>query len=127
MVSGFASLAGSVLGAYIKMGVSAPDLITASVMSAPGSLAIAKLIYPQIDESKFTGKSKVAADPLDVGNVVEAASKGIIDAIPLVANIAAMLIGFNAFIYWLNDAIFWMGECVGYGMSFNILKFSSQI
>lgn len=57
MVCGFASLAGSVLGAYIKMGISAVDLLTASVMSAPGSLAISKLIYPELQNSKYTGNS----------------------------------------------------------------------
>merc|ERR1712039_516081 len=113
MVSGFASLAGGILGAYIKMGISAVDLITASVMSAPGSLAISKLLYPEIQESIYKGKT-TKMDKLEAANIIEAASRGASDSIPLVANIAAMLIAFNSIIYWLNDAIHWMGECVGY-------------
>lgn len=52
---------------------------------------------------------------MKAANIVEAASKGASDSIPLVANIAAMLIAFNSLIYWLNDAVHWMGECVGFG------------
>jgi nucleoside permease NupC len=53
MVSGMASLAGSVLGAYIKMGISSVDLVTASVLSAPGSIAIAKLMFPEVQQTRF--------------------------------------------------------------------------
>lgn len=55
---------------------------------------------------------------MKAANIVEAASKGASDSIPLVANIAAMLIAFNSLIYWLNDAVHWMGECVGFGKYF---------
>ena len=48
--------------------------------------------------------------------MVEAASMGASQAIPLVANIAAMLIAFTAFIEWLNSLVAWLGECVGQGM-----------
>ena len=52
---------------------------------------------------------------MDAGNIVEAASNGASQAIPLVANIAAMLIAFVSFIEWLNSAVAWAGECVGQG------------
>ena len=69
MISGFASLAGSVLGAYIKMGISAVDLLTASVISAPGSLAISKLIYPEMEESKYKNIKDKKVEKMDVANI----------------------------------------------------------
>lgn len=50
MTGGFATIAGSVLGAYISFGVSASHLLSASVMSAPAALAMSKLMYPEIEE-----------------------------------------------------------------------------
>lgn len=52
MTGGFATIAGSVLGAYISFGISASHLLSASVMSAPAALAIAKLFYPETEESQ---------------------------------------------------------------------------
>ena len=50
MTGGFATIAGSVLGAYISFGVSPSHLLSASVMSAPAALAMSKLMYPETDE-----------------------------------------------------------------------------
>ena len=113
MVSGFASIAGSVLGGYIKMGISASDLITACVMSAPGALAISKILYPEMQKSRYLGENKKEPEKMECQNVVEAASLGASQSIPLVANIAAMLIAFTAFLAWLDSAVAWAGECVG--------------
>lgn len=52
MVSGFATVSGTVLAAYISFGAEAQHLITASVMAAPASLFFSKLIYPETEESK---------------------------------------------------------------------------
>ena len=49
MTGGFATIAGSVLAAYIEFGVSASHLLSASVMSAPAALAISKLMYPETE------------------------------------------------------------------------------
>lgn len=49
MTGGFATIAGSVLAAYIEYGVSASHLLSASVMSAPAALAISKLMYPETE------------------------------------------------------------------------------
>ncbi len=58
MTGGFATIAGSVLGAYILIGVSASHLLSASVMSAPAALAISKLMYPETT----TPKTKKVSD-----------------------------------------------------------------
>ena len=52
MTGGFATVAGAALGAYISLGISASHLLSASVMSAPAALAIAKLFYPETEESQ---------------------------------------------------------------------------
>lgn len=52
MTGGFATIAGSVLAAYINFGVSASHLLTASVMAAPAALGYSKLFYPETEESK---------------------------------------------------------------------------
>jgi hypothetical protein len=55
-VTGFATIAGTVMAAYIQLGISASYLLSASVMAAPAALGIAKLIYPEAKESKTTSK-----------------------------------------------------------------------
>ena len=95
--------------------ISPSNLLTACVMSAPGALAMSKMLYPEMQKSRFSGKNKKQPEKMDAANIVEAASNGASQAIPLVANIAAMLIAFVSFIEWLNSAVAWAGECVGQG------------
>uniref|UniRef100_A0A3B5B328 Sodium/nucleoside cotransporter 2-like n=1 Tax=Stegastes partitus TaxID=144197 RepID=A0A3B5B328_9TELE len=113
MVGGFATIAGSVMGAFISFGIEASSLISASVMAAPCALAIAKLSYPETEVSKFSSKKniKVAADE---GNILEAVSSGASASIGLVANIAANLIAFLAILGFINAALSWLGGMVGY-------------
>ena len=59
MTGGFATIAGSVLGAYISFGISASHLLSASVMSAPAALAIAKLFYPETEISQTRTAAQV--------------------------------------------------------------------
>lgn len=61
MASGFATVSGSVLAAYIGFGANPANLITASVMAAPASLCLSKLIYPETEESQTTSKNIVMA------------------------------------------------------------------
>uniref|UniRef100_A0A8C0FT32 Sodium/nucleoside cotransporter n=1 Tax=Bubo bubo TaxID=30461 RepID=A0A8C0FT32_BUBBB len=86
MTGGFSTIAGSVMGAYISFGIDAASLIAASVMAAPCALAMSKLVYPEVEESKFKDKAK--------RNILEAASNGAAASVGLVANIAANLIAF---------------------------------
>lgn len=59
MTGGFATIAGTVLGAFISFGIDASSLISASVMAAPCALALSKLVYPEVEESKFKSKEGV--------------------------------------------------------------------
>ena len=107
MVGGFATIAGGVLAGYIAMGVPAGHLIAASVMSAPAALVIGKIIYPELHQSKTAGD--ITMPSIDVGgNVIEAASNGIIDGLKLAVNVGAMLIGFIALIAVLDTAMIWL-------------------
>uniref|UniRef100_A0A8C2X6Z0 Solute carrier family 28 member 1 n=1 Tax=Cyclopterus lumpus TaxID=8103 RepID=A0A8C2X6Z0_CYCLU len=119
MTGGFATIAGSVLGAFISFGIDSSSLISASVMAAPCALAISKLSYPETEESPFKDEKniKVATGY----NILEAASSGASASISLVANIAANLIAFLAILGFINATLKWLGGMVGYpSISFQV-------
>ncbi len=103
MVGGFATIAGSVLIAYVSFGVSAGHLVAASIMSAPAAVVIAKIIYPEIEQPKTLDLKQVDI-PIATSNIIEAASEGATTGMKLALNIAAMLIAFIALIA-LADAV----------------------
>ena len=101
MTGGFATIAGGVLAAYIGMGVNPTHLIAASVMSAPAALVIAKLLYPETEESLTAGDVDIP-EVKTAGNVVEAAAEGTSDGLKLALNVGAMLIAFIALVAFLD-------------------------
>lgn len=101
MVGGFATIAGGVLAAYIGMGVDAGHLVAASVMSAPAALVLAKLLYPETEESVTAGDVEVP-EVSTADNVVEAAASGTTDGLKLALNVGAMLIAFISLIAMLD-------------------------
>ncbi|KAG9486826.1 hypothetical protein GDO78_006948 [Eleutherodactylus coqui] len=122
MTAGFATIAGSVLGAYISFGVSSSHLLTASVMSAPAALAIAKLFWPETEQVKIQGKDGLKLDKGDAKNILEAASQGASAAIPLVANIAVNLMAFLSLLAFFNAVLSWLGNMFDYPqLSFEII------
>ncbi|XP_036779133.2 solute carrier family 28 member 3 isoform X2 [Manis pentadactyla] len=122
MTAGFATIAGSVLGAYISFGVSSSHLLTASVMSAPASLAVAKLFWPETETPKITLKNAMKMERGDSRNLLEAASQGASSSISLVANIAVNLIAFLALLSFVNSALSWFGNMFDYPqLSFEII------
>ncbi|KAK1158179.1 sodium/nucleoside cotransporter 1-like isoform X1 [Acipenser oxyrinchus oxyrinchus] len=122
MTGGFATIAGSVLGAYISFGIDASSLIAASVMAAPCALALSKLSYPETEETKFKNKDEIKIDSGEQQNILEAASNGASDSIGLVANIAANLIAFLAVLEFINAALRWLGGMVDYPeLSFQLI------
>lgn len=104
MTGGFATIAGTVLAAYISFGIDAAQLISASVMAAPGALAFSKLFYPETEESKTT-IDDVKMPKGEEANLLDAAAQGASNAIMLILNIAASLIAFLAFVAFLNAII----------------------
>lgn len=101
MTAGLGSVAGSVLAAYADMGVDAGHLMAASLMSAPASLVIAKIMVPETAESLTKGTVKIEV-PRPGVNVVDAACKGAADGLKLALNVAAMMIAFIALIQTCN-------------------------
>lgn len=95
MVGGFATVAGGVMAIYVKMLDNIPNiaghLMAASIMSAPAALIIAKIIFPETEDSETKGKVSFQKTNKD-GNVVEALADGAVDGLKLAMNIAAMLI-----------------------------------
>jgi CNT family concentrative nucleoside transporter len=104
MVGGFATIAGGVMAAYIGMNIDAGHLITASVISAPAALLIAKILEPEVGQPQTLGTVRLEAKSEAV-NVIHAASLGAADGAKLAINVAAMLIAFLALIAMANFAI----------------------
>ncbi|XP_070686612.1 sodium/nucleoside cotransporter 1 [Pempheris klunzingeri] len=114
LTGGFATIAGSVMGAFISFGIDASSLISASVMAAPCALAISKLSYPETEENPIKSEQNIKIACGDELNILEAASSGASAAVGLVANIAANLIAFLAILGFINQALSWFGGMVGY-------------
>ncbi|XP_023697751.2 sodium/nucleoside cotransporter 1 isoform X1 [Paramormyrops kingsleyae] len=114
MTGGFATIAGSVMGAYISFGIDASSLISASVMAAPCALALAKLSYPETQESSFKTMEKIKVDAGGEQNILEAASSGASASVVIVANIAVNLIAFIAILEFINATLRWLGSMVSY-------------
>ncbi|XP_045669180.1 sodium/nucleoside cotransporter 1 isoform X4 [Ursus americanus] len=113
MTGGYATIAGSLMGAYISFGIDAASLIAASVMAAPCALALSKLAYPEVEESKFKSAEGVKLTGGDAQNLLEAASSGAAVSVQLVGNIGANLIAFLALLAFVNAALSWLGAMVG--------------
>ncbi|MBT5871888.1 MAG: NupC/NupG family nucleoside CNT transporter [Candidatus Latescibacteria bacterium] len=101
MTTGMATVAGSVLAAYVTFGVDAGHLMAASLMSAPAALVISKIMVPETESSPTMGVVKVDIPRLDA-NVLDAACRGASDGMRLALNIAAMLIIAIAFVSLFN-------------------------
>ncbi|XP_071158639.1 solute carrier family 28 member 3-like [Mytilus galloprovincialis] len=110
---GFATIAGSVMAAYIIYGVPANHLLSASVMSAPAALAMAKLFWPETEETRATSEDVYQMEKGTERNVIEAASQGASNSIKLVANVAVNLIAFVSLLGFVNATLKWFGERAG--------------
>ena len=113
MVGGFATIAGGVLAIFIRLGLDPAHLITASVISAPAALLIAKVMQPETEHSKTVGKVEVTVEAKAV-NVIEAAAEGASQGMQLAINVAAMLIAFVAIVAVIDLGFGWLGGLLGY-------------
>ncbi|MCK4578652.1 MAG: NupC/NupG family nucleoside CNT transporter, partial [Candidatus Marinimicrobia bacterium] len=108
MTGGFATVAGGVMAIYVKMLSDVPGiaghLMAASIMSAPAALVMAKIVYPEVEESETFGEVKIAIEKVD-DNAMEALARGASDGMRLAANIGAMLIAFVAMIALINGIL----------------------
>jgi CNT family concentrative nucleoside transporter len=113
MVGGFATIAGGVLAIFVSIGLDPVHLMTASVISAPAALLIAKVMQPETEHSKTAGKVEIAV-PSSSANVVEAAAEGASTGMQLAINVAAMLIAFVALVALIDLGFEMAGGWFGY-------------
>ena len=105
MISGMGTISGSILAVFAVMGVPAIHLLAASVMAIPATIIIAKIIYPETEESTAMCSANAKYE-MHSGNVLDAISQGTSDGLWLALNIGAMLISFLALISMLNGLLF---------------------
>jgi CNT family concentrative nucleoside transporter len=117
MSGSMACIAGGVMAVYISMGVPAPYLLAASIMAAPASLVIAKIVWPETEESATKGAVKIEVKKTHA-NMLDAISHGAGDGLKVSLNVIAMLIGFIALIALVNAVLAKLGVLlVSGGMS----------
>ena len=121
MIGGMAHIAGGVMAAYIQMlggtdpavqAVYAKHFLAASIMAAPATLLIAKILIPETGEPATRGTIRIHVEKTTT-NVIDAAAAGAADGLKLALNIAAMLLAFTALIALINSAIGWGADVTG--------------
>jgi CNT family concentrative nucleoside transporter len=121
MVGGMAHIAGGVLAAYVNMlggndpiaqAFYAKHLLAASIMAAPATLVISKILVPETGEPLTRGTIKMEVEKT-TANVIDAAASGAGDGLRLALNVGAMLLAFIALIALLNAPLTWLGEVTG--------------
>ena len=121
MIGGMAHIAGGVLAAYVGMlGGGNPEeqafyakhLLAASIMAAPATLVIAKILIPETREPLTRGTVKMEVEKT-TSNIIDAAAAGAGDGLRLALNIGAMLLAFIALIAMVNWPLEWFGEVTG--------------
>jgi CNT family concentrative nucleoside transporter len=116
MATGMATIAGSVLVAYAKMlgeGSFAGHLVTASLLSAPAGILIAKVMVPETETPVTASGGHATVERTSV-NLIDAASQGALAALRLAAYVGALLIAFVALIAMLNGLVGWVGGLLGF-------------
>ncbi len=106
MAGGMATIAGGVAAAYALMGINPGHLLTASILSAPGTLVIAKLMFPEMDKSE-TADEECELPKSRATNSIDALCQGASDGMRLSINVIAMLIAFVALVYMANAILGW--------------------
>jgi CNT family concentrative nucleoside transporter len=101
MTSGMAHISGGIMAAYILFGIEAKHLLTAVIMTAPGTIMMAKMLVPETEVPKTMGSVRLEVPRTDV-NVIDAAGRGTGEGLHLALNVGAMLISFLALIAFVN-------------------------
>jgi CNT family concentrative nucleoside transporter len=117
MVSGLASIAGTVLAAYAMLGAEMKYLLAAAFMAAPGGLLMAKIVMPDDEVVSSGEREKFVMEKSEHKNVILAAASGTTDGLRLAANIGAMLITFVALIALFNGLVGLVSGWFGYDLT----------
>lgn len=111
MVGGFSTITGSLMAIFVAEGISAGHLLSASIISAPAALVIAKILQPETEETADASEL-VAQMEQPATNVIEAAAIGASDGMKLAINIAAMLLAFLALIAMVDAMLAGVGNLI---------------
>ncbi len=101
MTSGMAHISGGIMGAYIAFGVEAKHLLAAVIMTAPGTILLAKMMVPETEQPETAGTVRLVVARTDA-NVIGAAARGTGEGLNLALNVGAMLISFLALVALVN-------------------------
>jgi CNT family concentrative nucleoside transporter len=112
MTSGMAHISGGIMAAYILFGIEAQHLLTAVIMTAPGTLMMAKMFVPETEVPETMGTVRLQVEQTDV-NVIDAAGRGTGEGLHLALNVGAMLISFIALVALVNGVLGYVGHWVG--------------
>ncbi|KAG8952911.1 hypothetical protein FRC04_003362 [Tulasnella sp. 424] len=114
MTSGFSTISGSVLSAYIALGVPPQNLVTASVMSIPASIAISKLRFPETDEPVTRGNVVVAREEKNPpANALHAFSRGAVFGVIVAGQILAAVLTIIGLVSAIDGLLIWIGKGFG--------------
>jgi CNT family concentrative nucleoside transporter len=116
MTAGMAHISGGVMAAYILFGVEAQHLLTAVIMTAPGTLMMAKVFVPETRVPETMGTVALQIEKTDV-NVIDAVGRGTGEGLHLALNVGAMLISFLALVALLNAVLGLIGGWIGIDLS----------
>ncbi|MHC5541762.1 NupC/NupG family nucleoside CNT transporter, partial [Singulisphaera rosea] len=109
MTSGMAHVSGGTMAAYFASGIEARHVLTAVIMTAPGTILLSKILIPEKETPETVGTIQTSGDWNDA-NVLDAASRGTREGLQLALNIAAMLIAFLGLIALVNLILGIFGE-----------------
>ena len=116
MTAGMAHISGGIMAAYILFGIEAQHLLTAVIMTAPGTLMMAKLFVPETLQPETMGTVRLQVERTDV-NVIDAVGRGTGEGLHLALNVGAMLISFLALIALVNAGLGLVGGAFGVDLS----------
>jgi len=106
MTSGMAHVSGGIMAAYIAFGIEPKHLLTAVIMTAPGTLLMAKMLVPETEQPLTAGRVEMPEMEKDA-NALGAIARGTSDGLSLAINVAAMLISFLALLALVNYCFGW--------------------
>jgi len=105
MTSGMAHVSGGIMAAYIMFGIDAKALLSAVIMTAPGTILISKMLVPETEKHLTAGRVELAEMEDKSENAIGAIARGTTDGLHLALNVAAMLISFLALIALCNGIL----------------------
>jgi CNT family concentrative nucleoside transporter len=109
MTSGMAHVSGGIMAMYISQGVEARHLLSAVIMTSPGTILIAKMLVPETEVPATEGKVVIPKDELHKDeNLIGAIARGTIDGGKLAMNVAIMLVSFLALVALLDMLLTWI-------------------